>query len=133
MANGYNKSNEKWGRMEAPLRSLDSIFGGFSLRYGLSLSRNSHSCPERSFTRHGQVRRLIQVYLADESELTWHLWICASEDRKDGRYWKNAFLRRAMPTHTMQSEIEGLLEAAWSQLSGWSGADLERAPEVKGR
>jgi len=44
--------------------------------------------PNRSFIWGDDVRCLIQLYLNDQDELTFNLWLCVSQDREKKRYWK---------------------------------------------
>ena len=117
---GLHGPKNEWERIEAPLRKVDPIIESFGQRHGLSATRNYHNWPERSLRRRGALRRLIQVYLAETDTLTWHVWICASEDRSDGRYWKSALLGKNLSTGEMQSGMERLLEESWVQLARWS-------------
>ena len=93
MPNGFHGKRSEWKRMTAPLKGIDRILKLFASAQGLTLLRNTRNWPERSFRWGSPIERLIQVYLADESRLTWNLWLCACEDRADGRYWKRKFLR----------------------------------------
>lgn len=125
MPNGFHGSRAKWDRMEAPLRPLDPILVTFARRHEMSLGRNGHDWPERSLRWGGTPGRLIQVYLENEDELTWNLWLCAFEDRPSGRFWKSEFLRKAVPIGEIRDDFMGLLEEARRIVEAWSARDLE--------
>lgn len=131
MPNGFHGSREKWERLEAPLRSLDPTLEDFSGRHGMPLSRNSRGWPERSFRWGAPLSRLIQIYLEDEERLTWNLWLCASEDRPSGRYWKRAFLRSAVPLEEIGADLETLLGESLRTVESWSAEDLEFATTLE--
>jgi hypothetical protein len=110
--------------MTKPLKSIDRILKLFASEQGLKLLRDTRNWPERSFRWGYPIERLIQVYLVDESQLTWNLWVCAVEDRADGRYWKRKFLREEVTIQEMSDDLPELLRDAYSQVMGWSAQDL---------
>ena len=128
MANGgYWQSKEDWLRAESPLLALDDELTAFAAEHSLRLTKNHKEWPERSLEWGGNIRRLIQVYLADEKTLTFHLWLCASQDRQDGRYWKQALLVEAKPVSNFQESFPELLRVARAELESWSQDVLELA------
>lgn len=130
MPNGFHGSRESWDRIEAPLRPLDPVLEAFARRHGMSLGRNHHDWPERSLRWGQPVGRLIQIYLEDENRLAWNLWICASEDRPSGRYWRRELLREAVPIEEISSNLVVLLDEARQIVERWSARDLEFATEI---
>jgi hypothetical protein len=125
MANGFHGSKAQWERIESPLRAFDAELDSFSTRFGIPLSRNGKNWPDRSFVWGEPIRRLIQIYLADEERLTYNFWICASEDRGSKRYWKREFLKEKVPAPEMLVELPELLERGRALLERWDGDLLE--------
>ena len=121
MANGgWYGSFEEWERVEAPLIAVDPVFENFALETGCTVSRNQKSWPERSIRWENATSNLIQLYLADEEALTWHLWIAASQDRDLERYWKQARLVDNQPLSGFRGQLPRLLVHAHEVISGWS-------------
>jgi len=131
MPNGFHESREAWDRIEAPLRPLDPALEAFARQHDMSLGRNYHNWPERSLRWGKPVSRLIQIYLEDEDQLTWNVWLCASEDRSSGRYWRREFLRKAVPIQEISGDLTTLLEQARRTVEGWSAQDLEFATKLR--
>jgi hypothetical protein len=129
MPNGFHGSRASWNRIEAPLRPLDPTLEAFAREHGTSLGRNHHGWPERSLRWGQPVSRLIQIYLDDAERLTWHVWLCASEDRPSGRYWRREFLRRGVPIEEISGDLGALLEEARHIVERWSSRDLEPVTE----
>jgi len=127
MPNGFDGSQEEWKRMEGPLLEIDPILNAFGNRHAMNLSKNYHDWPERSLVWGDDIRRLIQIYLENEKAMTWNVWLCASQDRAVGRFWKNQFLRRAVPFHEIRSNLEELLGEARNIVTTWSERDLVKA------
>lgn len=127
MPNGLAGSTEEWERMEAPLRAVDDVLAAFAERYGATLTRNHHSWPERSLRWGAGIERLIQIYLADERQLSFHIWLCASEDRPQGRFWKQRFLARNRSIEEIRSNLRRWLEEGRREVDGWSSQDLVSA------
>ena len=113
-----------WERIEAPLVELDEAFAAFASRHGMSLRRNYHDWPERSVIQEGEVTRLIQVYLDDEARLTFSVWLCASQDRGDERFWKSDYLARGVSAGVLAANLHIWLEQGWARLQGWNANDL---------
>ena len=132
MANGYHGSREGWDRITEPLLGLDPILAAFAEDRGLVLGKNTHNWPDRTFRWEDSLERLIQIYLADQSTLTWHLWICASEDRSDGwRYSKREHLAYGVTAQELELDLSRLLADAWKRVTAWKTADLERAVHLR--
>ena len=126
MPNGFHGSREEWARMERPLLKIDAQLIEFASRQGLSLTKNYHNWPERSLISvNGNLRRLVQIYLESEKKLTLNLWICMSEDRGKERYWKNQFLRKAVPSEEIETNLSSLLIEALEIAGSWTSSDLE--------
>jgi hypothetical protein len=127
MANGFHGPQSQWETLEMPLRALDVELQAYAERNGVALTTNSRNWPDRSLVWGHSIRRLIQIYLADESRLTYSFWLCASEDRGNKRYWKKQFLREAVPIGEIAADLPNLLEQGRSLLEGWTSETLEFA------
>ena len=90
----------------------------------MAISRNYHNWPDRSLRWDSNPERLIQVYLEDEEQLTWNLWLCAGEDRGGQRFWKNQMLCRNVPMSEIRPVIEQLLDEALTIVGSWQAEDL---------
>lgn len=125
MPNGFHGSEDEWKRMEAPLLEIDQPLLTYATQYSMKLSKNYHGWPERSLVWGDGVRRLIQIYLQDEKSMTWNVWLCASQNRGKKRFWKNQFLKRAVPFQEIRDNLQILLAQARAMLSTWAERDLE--------
>jgi hypothetical protein len=124
---GYWHSDEDRMRAEAPLLALDEDLTVFAENLPVRFTKNHKDWPGRSLEWGNEIRRLIQIYLTDEKTLTFNLWICASQDREDGRYWKRAFLIEGRPVSEFHGSFPTLLQEARTTLESWSAAQLEFA------
>lgn len=121
MANGgWYGTKEEWDRLEAPIKILDAALDRFADANGLSIVRNYKSWPSRAMTWGESVHCLIQIYLADEQSLGVNLWICASQDRDGGRYWKREFLCKNSAVDRLLPQLPVRLEDAKAKLDEWS-------------
>ena len=127
MPNGFHGSKAQWERIESPLRVLDEGLESFSKQYGIPVSRNARNWPDRSLVWGEPIRRLIQIYLADEEHLTYDFWLCASEDRGNKRYWKRQFLKEKASASEIADKLGDLLERGRTLLESWDGDALEFA------
>ncbi len=120
MANGFMGSREAWDRLEAPLLLLDSMLQSAANRYGLQLRKN-HKAPERSLLGASVIQYLFQIFPADEAAPRFNVWICAFQDRPDGRYWKTETVLRNADAHQI---TESVLEQSLKRLLSWNESDL---------
>ncbi len=121
MANGFHGAQEEWKLLEAPLLRIDSQLEKFSADRELKLSKNYHNWPERSLEWYrGSVRNLIQIFVESSEIRTYTLWICASEDREDKRYWKQRNLMKAARFEQIEQDLGRLLDEAKFELDAWS-------------
>lgn len=121
MANGgWHGTQDEWERLEAPLVEVDPIIAGFARGFGLSVTRNHKSWPERSISWGDTVSCLIQLYREPENEDAFTLWICASEDRGSKRFWKQRNLVKAGPIASFRSNLPQLLREGRNILLEWS-------------
>ena len=127
MANGFYGSKSEWDRITIPLERLDPVLEKFARAKGLTLGKNTKNWPDREFRWEDALRRLIQVYLADQEQLTWTMWICASEDRSSRRFWKQQTLIDAVPIEDLESQLADVLETGWKAVRQWAASDLTPA------
>jgi hypothetical protein len=73
------------------------------------------------------VRKLIQVFLRDERNLTLTVWICAWTDRAQNRFWKQKKIRDAVTVEEIAPELDDVLTEGKKILDSWSDPDLELA------
>jgi hypothetical protein len=130
MADGYGPQAQ-WETLEKPLQALDAELRDYAERHGATLTSNSGNWPDRSIVWGGSIRRLIQIYLADESSVTYSFWLCASEDRGDKRYWRTLFLKEAVPIAEISTDLRDLLEQGRSLLESWTSDTLELATTLR--
>ncbi len=132
MLNGFHGTQQEWDRMEGPLRCLDESLQEYAQRHEFILGVNYHNWPERSFRRTDQgIDRLIQIYLVDPVELTFNLWVCATQDRRTARYWKERLLLEGVPIGALESDLVEFLDQAREQVSVWSKRDVEFATKLR--
>jgi hypothetical protein len=127
MANGFYGSKSEWERITVPLERLDPELERFARDKGLTLGRNTKNWPDREFRWEDSLRRFIQIYLADQEQLTWTVWICAYEDRASQRFLKKQTQLEAVPIEDLESQLSDLLESAWTTVTSWSASDLPPA------
>ena len=127
MANGFYGSKSEWERITVPLERLDPELERFASAKGLPLGKNTKNWPDREFRWEDSLRRLIQIYLADQERLTWTVWICASEDRSSKRFWKEHTLVEAVAIEDLEAQLPELLESAWEAVKLWGASDLTPA------
>jgi hypothetical protein len=122
---GFYGTKEEWERIEAPLVRLDTRLELFAASSGMSLDKNYHNWPERSLEHNGRIKRLIQIYLADEKRMVFNLWLCASQDKGLKRFWKNEFIIKEQPIDEISENLELLLAKAKERLDSWKESDLK--------
>ena len=131
MANGgWYGTKDEWARLESPLIEVDPILSAFAKEFRLEIGKNFKDWPERSLEWGGSTRRLIQLYLADEKLLTFHLWLCASQDRGGKRYWKQESPVKGLPVSEFKDSLATLLREGKKTLDSWGEADLEFATNL---
>jgi hypothetical protein len=131
MANGWHGTDEEWKRAEAPFRLLDPELGRFARIHGLTFEKNFKE-PNRSLVWGTDVRCLIQIFLANESDLALKLWICASQDRDGSRFWKQEMPRDRVQVSALAEELPALLEDGKRKLDRWAAhpEELELATKL---
>ena len=117
MANsGRFGTRSGWERIEKPLLDVDPIIEKFAKEFCLAVSKNHKDWPERSIVWGKGVRCLIQLYLADEKSLTFNLWLCASEDRGNKRYWKQETPIKQKQVSEFKDDLASQLRAGRKKL-----------------
>jgi hypothetical protein len=125
MANGFYGTSEEWERLEAPLKLIDGDLERFATKYNIELSRDDGS-PERSLIWDHGVRCLIQIFIASERLLTYHLWLSASHDFGDAKYWKYETLVNNKKIDEFRPDLPELLEEGHEKLMMWSNTEIQR-------
>lgn len=120
MANGFLGSKDEWDRLEAPLIQIDPILESAATKFDLVLRKN-HKDPERSLIRESNIRYLLQIFLCDEKDPKYNVWICASEDRSSGRYWKEEMVLQHAAIDLI---TEDLIDQSLHALLSWDKSDL---------
>ncbi len=59
------------------------------------------------------------------------LWLCASEDRGGGRFWKQEFLLESLTGDELAAGLESRLAEAHGILASWQPGDLEYATHLR--
>ena len=132
MANEFNGTDEEWARWEAPLLKVEPILAAFAQSNGMYFSKNIKDWPERSLCWGSNIRRLIQLYLVEPKELTFNLWLCASQDRNLSRFWKKEFLIEKKPIEEFSEQLPALLAEAAAKLNSWDEKQLEFVTKIGG-
>ena len=110
MANGgWYGTQEEWDKLEEPLLEVDSIINEFADEYNLGVNKNHKDWPGRHFIWGNKARCLIQLFLKDEEQITYTLWLCASQDRDTGRYWKQKKLVDNKKISQFKHQLKDLL------------------------
>jgi hypothetical protein len=135
MANGgWYRTDEEWTRIEEPLLRLDADLDRFARKHGLALTKNHKDWPERSLTwKKGDVHCLIQVYLVDESGLSFNLWISAYQDRGERRFGKQETPRKEAQAAELEEGWFEVLEAQKRKVDDWAmrPEELEFATNIR--
>ena len=109
-----------FNQLEKPLLELDPIFEKFANKYSLIITKNQKDCPERSIVWGTNVRCLIQLYLSSETGGYFNLWLCASEDTANERFWKHETPIKALKIDDFKTDLYELLEESFVKLNTWA-------------
>ena len=132
MGNGnYWLTEAEWQRIEEPLLQLDPAFEEFAKQFDLQIKKKHKGDPSRSVEWGKKIRLLIQVYLENPDNLTFNLWLCASQDREGKRYWKTEMPVQGKVVGEFQTVFASLLNEGKAKLETWSEADLEFVTNVE--
>ena len=127
MPNGLDVSDEEFAKLESPLLEIDEILKDFARTNNMRYSKNYHDFPERSLRWGNEIEKLIQISLHDIKLLTFDFWICASQDRKSGRYWKHQHLKNNVPIIEIKNNLIHLLNEGRRELDSFSENELKFA------
>jgi hypothetical protein len=119
MANRFHGRQEEWECIEHPLRRLDGILERFAEDRRLVLRKNERNWPDRSFRWGNRPNVLIQIFLESEKNVTYTLWISASDHRSRSEYWKHKTLLKAVPIDELAQQLPDLLNEAYATVNGW--------------
>ena len=124
MANGFHGTNEEWNRIAILLESLDPVLEEFASSKEIPLGKNTKNWPDRELRWVDDLHRLIQIYLQNEKELTWTLWICAYQLGESEHIWQHETIIKDVSISELQIHLESLIEEAWDKVSNWTIDDL---------
>ena len=96
----------------------------FANEKGLPLQHNNRSWPNREFRWLYQIERLIEIYLDDDKNMTWTLWICAYEYRNSIRLRKKETILKSVSIDEMDEKLEDSLEFAYEKVCSWNKNSL---------
>jgi hypothetical protein len=117
---GWYGTREEWDRVEKPLLEIDPVICKLAHAWGLRVLKNAKDWPSRSMQWGGDVRCLIQIWLANQDQLTWNIWICCSQDRDGERYWRTENLIEGKCLSDFKDGLSETLTAARERLIAWS-------------
>ena len=109
-----------WAKIARPLIDVDPVLDEFAQRFGLQKFSNLNDWPSRVFDWDNGVRCQIQLYLADPQELTFNLWLCASQDRGTTRFWRHETPIKEQRVEAFAGRLMGELEQGRRKLIGWT-------------
>ncbi len=124
MANGFYGDSDAWDRISLPLLLIDPKLERFAKAKGLELKRNAKNWPDREFRWRDDLDRLIQIFLESEENLTWTMWITASEDRSGKQYSRSKTLAKAVRIEQLEKQLDELLDHGWDEVTSWVPGDL---------
>ena len=120
MPNGFQGSPQEWERISKPLERLDDKLYAFVADKGLPLQHNNRSWPNREIRWLYQIERLIEIYLEDDKEMTWTLWICAYQYANSIRLRKQKTILKAVSIDELYVDLEDSLELAYEKVCSWN-------------
>lgn len=125
-------SDEEFKTLEKPLLEIDPILQEFSRKYNLEVAKNIRGWPERSLMWRDDngIERLIQIYMDDKTTRLFNLWISASKDKSNNRYWKNIFLKEKVPFNEISEKLNNLLEEAYKTTQSWKEEEFQWATKL---
>ncbi|MDH3609627.1 MAG: hypothetical protein OEQ24_10355 [Gammaproteobacteria bacterium] len=120
MANGFQGSPQEWKRITEPLEQLDAKIAAFVNEKRLPLQHNNRSWPNREIRWLYQIERLIEIYLEDDKEMTWTLWICAYDYANSVRLRKQETIHKAVSIDVLNEQLEASLALAYEKVCSWN-------------
>jgi hypothetical protein len=119
---GWYGTQEEWSRLESPLTELDSAISAFAAEHPVTISKSYKDWPERSLKWGENPSCLMQLYLADADALTWHLWLCCSQDRERDQFWRQERIVDGEPVSSFAPHFSRLLKEGYLRLEAWKAA-----------
>lgn len=109
---------DEWRKFEPLLESFDPQLRSFAERSGMAIRYNGRQWPSRGLecTGANNVAQKIQLYVSPDNPETVSMWICAWQDRVDGRYWAERFLLKDVPPAECAVKLDQLLKEARNEL-----------------
>ena len=117
---GWYGTPEEWQRREGPLLILDPLLEGFAESHGIELLKNEKDSPGRSLRWGENPFFLIQIFIAEEAEPTWNIWICCFFDRDGNRYWRKDYPLRDQAVERIAPQLQAVLETSILRLRTWA-------------
>ena len=137
MANGgvpySDEEKKKYRELYAHLASIDPIINKFAKRHSIKISSiNYKDCPERSleWKNSNQLECLIQIYLNSDQK-TFTIWLCASKDKKNKRYWKQIHKVEALLPPFDSTQLGKVLKESFAWLEDIEESELEFAVNIQ--
>jgi len=119
--------DEKWDRMEAPLKRLDHLFETFAEKTGLEIEKNYHNWPSRSLRwESGRIIRKVDVFAQDNIDPRYVMAAVAWFDRGTARYIKQQQFFQSVHARSLRGQVSRKLKSAFDIASAWKADDLER-------
>ncbi len=124
-------SEDDWEKFTKPLKRVDPFLREFADKIGATIDYDHQNNPSRAIRWGDQVIRLIQIFLDDEKDFKFTVWICASEDRGQKRYWKNETIFKNVDFEVIENQLKDILDSAYKTVESWKSTDLQFAVELK--
>lgn len=130
MPNGFQGNQEEWKRVDSPLEALDSFLEGYAQKHGFNLTKYYHNWPERSLqTEKNQVRKKIQISLANVEKPTYKIWAVVAQDNwtpKEGfkRLWKETTIKSDLIPPISTADLQKWLDEARNFIARVKKSDL---------
>jgi hypothetical protein len=117
---GWHGTKEEWQRIESPLVEIDPIIEEFAKGAGFLVTKNLKDWPERSLRWEDDVWCLIQLYLENQRDVTFNLWLCATFQKENRQYLRQEFLFKDKPVGEFRRELSQFLREGRAKLLEWS-------------
>ncbi len=124
MTKDFQGSPQAWQRITEPLERIDAKLEKFANEKDLPLGKITKNWPNREFRWTYQIERLIEIYLEDEKELTWSLWICAYQYANSLQLTKKKIILKGISIEELNMQLENALEDAYKKVMSWSKGSL---------
>lgn len=110
---------------------IDAALSQFSQDNEIRIEKNYHAWPSRSLEwKDKNIEKKMEISLQDEKRVTYGFWLCAWQDKPDGRYWKNIFVKKNIPFLEIKINIQQLLGEGYKTLESWTEKDLSKSVDL---